>query len=234
VTILAKSQHTDWETHIHPNIHLTADVSPLATIGHGTRIWHHAQIREQARIGDNCIIGKGAYVDFGVTIGSNSKIQNACFLYHGASLGDGVFLGPGVILTNDRVPRAVNPDGSPKTDNDWEVGRIHLHKGASLGAGVVILPDTTIGEFAMVGGGSVVTRDVPDYGLVLGNPARLVGFVCRCGRRLEKGSISDGIVEGLCRHCDSTIPISTEQWTAALETSRSYSQENVRERGAEV
>jgi len=165
-------------------VHPTADVSPQAVIGPSTRIWHQAQVRERARIGDNCIIGKGVYIDFDVAIGSNVKIQNGVHIYHGITVEDGVFLGPDVILTNDKVPRAINPDGSLKTDADWKVGLTLIRRGASIGAGAIVLPSVTVGEFAMVGAGAVVTRDVPAYGLVYGNPARLHGYVCRCGQPL--------------------------------------------------
>jgi acetyltransferase-like isoleucine patch superfamily enzyme len=175
-------------------IHPTADVSPHAQIGSGTRIWHQAQVRERARIGANCIVGKGAYIDFDVRIGDNVKIQNGVFVYHGVTLEDGVFVGPRVCLTNDMFPRSITPDGALKTDADWEVGAIVVRYGASLGAGAIILPDVVIGRFALVGAGAVVTHDVPDHGLVLGNPARLVGYVCACGRRLcervRRGTLS--------------------------------------------
>jgi len=195
-----------------PFIHPTAEVSPQATIGEGTRIWHQAQVREGARIGQNCILGKGVYVDFDVVIGDNVKIENGCFVYHGATLEDGVFLGPGVILTNDRLPRAINPDGSLKTNADWEVGRVLIKRGASLGAGVVVLPDVTIGAFAMVGAGSVVTKDVPEYGLVVGNPARLVGFVCYCGARLKEGWPARDKMQASCSRCGTTVLVPIEQW----------------------
>ena len=165
-------------------IHPTADVSPHAQIGPGTRIWHQAQVRERARIGANCIVGKGAYIDFDVRIGDNVKIQNGVFVYHGVTLEDGVFVGPRVCFTNDMFPRAITPDGALKTDADWEVGAIVVRYGASIGAGAIILPEVIIGRFALVGAGAVVTRDVPDHGLVLGNPARHVGYVCACARRL--------------------------------------------------
>jgi acetyltransferase-like isoleucine patch superfamily enzyme len=167
-----------------PYIHPSADVSPQATLGPGTRVWHQAQVRERASLGANCIVGKGAYIDFDVQIGSNVKIQNGVYVYHGASLQDGVFLGPGVILTNDKLPRAINPDGSLKGDADWQVSPTLIQRGAAIGAGSVVLPGVTVGEFALVGAGSVVTRDVPAHGLVYGNPARLHGYACRCGRAL--------------------------------------------------
>jgi acetyltransferase-like isoleucine patch superfamily enzyme len=169
-----------------PFVHPTADVSPRAEVNSGSRIWHQAQVRERVRIGTNCIVGKGAYIDFDVTIGNNVKIQNGVYVYHGATVEDGVFLGPGVILTNDKLPRAINPDGSLKTDADWEVSPTLIRRGASIGAGTVILPGVTVGEFAMVGAGSIVTHDVPAHALVYGNPARLHGYVCRCGRSLNK------------------------------------------------
>jgi UDP-2-acetamido-3-amino-2,3-dideoxy-glucuronate N-acetyltransferase len=167
-----------------PFIHPTAEVSADAAIGAETRIWHQAQVREGACIGANCIIGKGVYVDSGARIGDNVKIQNGVSVYHGATVEAGVFLGPGVILTNDRVPRAINPNGSLKGDADWQLGAIVIRRGASIGAGAIVLPDVHVGEFAMVGAGAVVTHDVPAHGLVYGNPARLHGYVCRCGNPL--------------------------------------------------
>lgn len=166
-------------------IHPTADVSPEAQIGPGTRIWHQAQVREGARIGAECIIGKGAYIDFDVQIGSRVKIQNYALVYQGVTVEDGVFIGPRVCLTNDRLPRAITPGGDLKGTADWEVGRILVRYGASIGAGAIVLPGVTIGRFAMVGAGAVVTRDVPDHGLAVGQPARRIGYVCACGRRLE-------------------------------------------------
>jgi acetyltransferase-like isoleucine patch superfamily enzyme len=165
-------------------IHPSAEVSPEAQIGEGTKIWHQAQVREGAKVGRNCIIGKGVYIDFDVVIGDNVKIQNYASIYHGATIEDGVFIGPYACLTNDKIPRAITPDGKLKGDADWEVRKILVKYGASVGAGAVILPNVVIGCFAMVGAGAVVTRDVPDHGLVVGNPARLVGYVCKCGRKL--------------------------------------------------
>lgn len=173
-------------SHTSYSVHPTADVSAQAAIGPGTRIWHQAQVREGACLGANCIVGKGAYIDLDVSIGDNVKIQNGVCVYHGVTVENGVFLGPGVILTNDKLPRAINPDGSLKSDADWEVSPTLIERGASIGAGAVILPGVTVGEFAMVGAGSVVTRDVPAHGLVYGNPAGLHGYVCRCGRPLNE------------------------------------------------
>jgi UDP-2-acetamido-3-amino-2,3-dideoxy-glucuronate N-acetyltransferase len=178
-------------------VHPSAEVSPKATLGPGVKIWHQAQVREGASIGANCIIGKGAYIDFDVSIGANSKIQNGVYVYHGVTVEEGVFLGPGVILTNDRIPRAINPDGTLKSDSDWDVSTTRIQRGASIGAGAVILPGVTIGEYAMVGAGAVVTRDVEAHGLVYGSPARLHGYVCCCGDVMEQM----GTFEWACRGC---------------------------------
>lgn len=181
-------------------VHESADVSPESIIGQGTRIWHQAQIREGARLGRDCIVGKGVYVDFDVIIGDRCKLQNGVYVYHPAIIEDGVFLGPGVILTNDRSPRAVMPDGRLKSDADWLAAAVHIAEGASVGAGSVVLPGVQIGRWAMVGAGSVVTNDVPDHGLVLGNPARLQGYVCGCGGRLQHREVDNYI----CLECGET------------------------------
>jgi acetyltransferase-like isoleucine patch superfamily enzyme len=181
-------------------IHSTAEVSPKAQIGTGTRIWHLVQIREGVVIGQNCIIGKDVYVDFDVKIGNNVKIQNSSLVYHGVTIEDGVFVGPQVCFTNDRMPRAITSDGRLKGNDDWIVGPILVKYGASVGACSVVLPGVTIGRFSLIGAGAVVTRDVPDHGLVVGNPARLVGYVCHCGRKLEQlGSVWH------CSSCDWTF-----------------------------
>ena len=168
------------------NVHPTAEVSNQAKIGDKTKVWHQCQIREKAVIGDNCILGKNVYIDHSVRIGNNVKVQNNSSIYHGSEIEDGVFIGPHVCLTNDKTPRAITKDGKLKEGSDWEIGKILVKKGASIGAGSIILPDVTIGQFAMVGAGSVVTKDVPDYGLVYGNPAKLNGYVCKCGIKITK------------------------------------------------
>ena len=168
------------------SIHETADVSQEATIGPGTSVWHQAQIREGAQVGANCIIGKGVYVDFDVTIGDNCKLQNGVFVYHPATLEGGVFLGPGVIVTNDKKPRAITPEGKLKSDAEWLAEPVHISYGTAVGAGAILLPGVRVGRWAMIGAGSLVSKDVPDYGLVFGNPGRLRGYTCPCGNRLTK------------------------------------------------
>ena len=172
--------------HENVRIHETAEVSDKAIIGAGTSIWHQAQVRENSHIGVNCILGKGSYVDFDVSIGDNCKLQNGVWVYHPAIVEDGVFLGPGVIVTNDKVPRAVNPDMTLKAADDWVPSPVTIRQGAAIGAGAILLPGVTVGKWAMVGSGSVVTRDVPDYGLVVGNPARIIGYVSPAGDRMER------------------------------------------------
>jgi len=188
------------EVRIHP----TAEVAATAIVGPGSIIWHQAQVRERAVLGKGCILGKGVYVDFDVTIGDHCKLQNGVYVYHPAVLGNGVFLGPGAIVTNDRRPRAVNPDMSLKRDDDWEASPVLIGDGASVGAGSVILPGVRIGRWAMVGAGSVVTRDVPEFGLVAGNPARLIGHVCPCGSRVD-GEFNEGAIE--CPRCHTLLEI---------------------------
>lgn len=170
-------------------VHRTAEVSESATIGEGASIWHQAQVRERAVIGPNCIIGKGAYVDADVHVGANCKIQNYSCVYHGTTLEDGVFVGPEVVFTNDRYPRAINPDGTIKGDSDWEVGPTLVKYGAAIGSRSVIVPGVTIGRWALVAAGSVVTKDVPDHALVAGVPARPIGWVCVCARPLPESMV---------------------------------------------
>ena len=193
-------------------IHPTAEVSDKIEIGEGSSIWHHAQVREGAKIGSNCIIGKGVYVDAGVSLGNNVKIQNYVSVYHGVTVEDGVFIGPHVCFTNDMRPRAVNPDGSLKAADDWVLSETFVKRGAALGANSTIRCGITIGEWAMVGSGSVVTKDVPAHGLIYGNPARLHGFVCACGEIVNKESQQGSTVTAKCPKCSRTIEISLQDW----------------------
>jgi UDP-2-acetamido-3-amino-2,3-dideoxy-glucuronate N-acetyltransferase len=185
-------------------IHPTADVSDQAVIGPGTSIWNQAQVRERAHLGARCIVGKNVYVDADVALGDDVKVQNNVSLFRGVTVEGGVFIGPHVCFTNDRVPRAVNPDGSRKSDSDWVVTPTRVRYGAALGANSTILPGVTIGRWAMVGSGSVVTRDVPDYTLVVGNPARRLASVCPCGQPLPDEAGRP--FEGRCPACHEPFP----------------------------
>lgn len=164
-------------------IHATAVVAASAVIGDRSQVWLHCQIRDHARIGDDCILGKNIYVDTGVQIGHRCKIQNNVSVFAGVTLEDGVFCGPHVCFTNDRVPRAVNPDGSLKSATDWHIDETRVGTGAAIGANSTIVCGVTIGAWAMVGSGSVVTHSVPAYALVYGNPARVRGWVTPRGER---------------------------------------------------
>jgi acetyltransferase-like isoleucine patch superfamily enzyme len=171
----------------------SADVDARAQVAESATVWHFAQVREDASIGENCIVGRGAYVDSGVVIGDNCKIQNGAFVYAPAHVGDGVFIGPGVILTNDTFPRAINPDGTMKDGDDWEMTGVVVGSGASIGAGSIVLGGVSVGEWALVAAGSVVTKDVPAYALMRGTPAIRVGWVGPSGRPLS--SVNDQLVD---------------------------------------
>ncbi len=193
-------------------IHPSADVSPNASIGEGTRIWHQAQVRPRAKIGQNCIISKAVFIDAGVTIGNNVKIQNYVSVYYGVTIEDGVFVGPHVCFTNDIRPRAINPDTSLKAAGDWILSKTLIRLGASIGANSTILCGISVGTWAMIGAGAVVTHDIPDYGLSRGNPARLRGFVCPCGSNLKEQSRDARIVYAECQKCSQVIKISLVDW----------------------
>jgi UDP-2-acetamido-3-amino-2,3-dideoxy-glucuronate N-acetyltransferase len=158
-----------------------ADVDPGARLGRGTSVWHLAQIREGAEIGADCIIGRGAYIGPGVRLGQRCKVQNYALVYEPAWLDDGVFVGPAAVLTNDRYPRAVTPEGSIKTAGDWEQVGVKVRYGASIGARAVCVAPVTVGSWAVVAAGAVVVADVPDFALVAGVPARFVRWVGRAG-----------------------------------------------------
>jgi acetyltransferase-like isoleucine patch superfamily enzyme len=167
-------------------IHPTAEVSDKADIGEGTIIWNQAQVREFATIGKNCVISKDVYIDLKVIIGNNVKIQNGVSVYHGVTIEDDVFLGPHMTFTNDLYPRAFI--------NDFKIYSTVVKKGTSIGAHATIICGVTINEYSMIGSGCVVTKDVPSYALVVGNPGRIIGFVGKNGKKLIKTGEEVGFV----------------------------------------
>ncbi len=190
-----------------PFVHPSATVEANVSIGEGTKVWALSQIRSGAVIGENCVIGRNVFVDADVFLGNNVKVQNNASLFEGVTINDGVFVGPHVIFTNDKVPRAINPDGSLKSAEDWVLGRTTVETGAAIGAGAVIVTGVTIGSWSMVGAGSVVTHDVASHALVLGNPGRVVGYVSAHGVRC--GSQQEAIEATLAERDDKPSAISS-------------------------
>jgi UDP-2-acetamido-3-amino-2,3-dideoxy-glucuronate N-acetyltransferase len=148
-------------------------------IGDGTKIWHFAHVRAGSRIGKGCTLGKGVYIDIGALVGDNVKIQNFVSVYRGVTLEDDVFVGPSVTFTNDLFPRSL-------IWSEEKVVPTRVCRGASIGANATVVCGITIGEYAMVGAGSVVVEDVPAFAIVMGNPATARGWACQCGRRLAE------------------------------------------------
>ncbi len=194
-------------------IHPTAQIDKTAKIGQGTKIWAFVQVMENAEIGKNCNLGNGAYIDRNVKIGSNVKVHNKACIYDGVIVEDDAFIGPHVVCTNDKNPRhdlTRNLKGI-----SWRI-----KQGASIGAGAIILPDINIGRYALIGAGSVVTKDIPDHALAFGNPARVMGFVCECGKRLSKAKKEKNDFSFICE-CGKTIKISTKTCELVEQNGRS-------------
>ncbi|MGC5629564.1 acyltransferase [Georgenia sp. Z1344] len=162
----------------------SADVAETARIGDGSSVWHLAQVREDVEMGEGCVVGRGAYIGTGVQMGRHCKVQNYALVYEPARLGDGVFIGPAAVLTNDTYPRAINPDGSLKSASDWDAVGVTIEEGAAIGARAVCVAPVTVGAWATVAAGAVVTKDVTPYALVAGVPAKQIGWVGRSGARL--------------------------------------------------
>lgn len=166
------------------SVHPSSYVDKSAKIGKGTRVWHFSHIRENSSIGKNCNIGQNVYIGKDVKIGDNVKIQNNVSIYEKVTLQDYVFCGPSCVFTNVINPRCEYP-----RDLEKDFKPTLVKTGASIGANATIICGNTIGKYAFIGAGAVVTKDVPDYALVYGNPARIAGWMCRCGIKLDfKGS----------------------------------------------
>jgi UDP-2-acetamido-3-amino-2,3-dideoxy-glucuronate N-acetyltransferase len=183
-TIVTWNTKSSLESEIKLRSKTVSEVSRLAKIGKGTKVWGHSKVCDEVQIGENSIIGRSVYVGPGVQIGHNCKIQNNALLYEPATLGNGVFIGPGVILTNDLNPRAVSTNLELKTQVDWDKQGVNIEEGASIGAGAICIAPIRIGKWALIGAGSVVTKDVPNYALMIGNPARQVAWVGMAGFKL--------------------------------------------------
>lgn len=173
-------------------VHPTAIVDEGAKIGPGSKIWHFVHIRDGAVIGDNAIVGKSSYIDEGVKIGYNVKIQNLVSVYNGVTIGDNVFVGPHVAFTNDLYPRAIA---------DWEISYTQIGDGVSIGANATIICGNNLGENCLIAAGSVVTREVPPHALVGGNPAKILGWVCKCARKIASKTLEKGEHNINCEHC---------------------------------
>ena len=180
-------------------VHPTANVEPGAVVGTGSRIWHRAHVRNGAIVGDDCTISKDVYIDTEVTIGDRVKIQNGVSVYKGVTLEDDTFVGPNATFTNDEMPRAFS--------SEWQVVPTLVRRGASIGANATIVCGVTLGPYSMVAAGSTVTNDVPPHGLVIGSPARLVGYLCRAGHRLRANSTLDYETTYCCEQCHETLHV---------------------------
>jgi UDP-2-acetamido-3-amino-2,3-dideoxy-glucuronate N-acetyltransferase len=180
----------------------TSVVDKTAVIGEGTRVWNFVHVRENAEIGKQCVLADYVYVGRGVKIGNNVKLENRATVYEGVTIQDKVFVGPHVTFTNDPYPRSFS--------TDWKILQTLVKEGASIGAGTVIRCGVTIGEYALIGTGSVVTEDVPPHALAYGNPARIRGFVCRCSRKLETEEKKKTYVLMKCPFCRKKYKIAVE------------------------
>jgi UDP-2-acetamido-3-amino-2,3-dideoxy-glucuronate N-acetyltransferase len=180
-----------------PFVHAGATVESGVTLGADTKIWDLAHVRKGATIGERCNVGRGVFIDFEVPIGDDCKIQNYVCIFHGVSVGRGVFIGPHAVFTNDKLPRATDRDFKPLGFGEWELGETTIGDGVAIGANATIVTGITIGRWAMVGAGAVVTKNVEPYALVLGTPARRVGFVCPCGARVDSTH---------CARCGRDLP----------------------------
>ena len=196
-------------------IHPTAILEPGVVIGPGSAVWDNVHIRHDTTLGDECIVGEKTHIAYGVRIGHRVKINSFVYICNAVTIEDGVMISAGTIFTNDRFPRATTPDLKhlrPSEPDDHTLPTL-IKEGATIGAGCIIGNDLRIGRFAMIGMGSVVTKSVPDFHLAIGNPARSVGVVCRCGQLVCR--FSDAVENSDCPACNRTYRISGTDVTEA-------------------
>lgn len=189
-------------------IHYSAEVSKEAKLAENVKVWNLVQIRENAEIGMNTIISKNVYIDYEVKVGANVKIQNNVSVYHGVTIEDDVFVGPSAVFTNDFRPRAIN--------QDWVVTPTLIKKGASIGANATLVCGIEVGEYAMVGSGSVINKSVPDHALVVGNPGKMIGFVYCNGEKVKSCHLKK-----VCSETKKVIfvePMSEESLSLSLDS----------------
>jgi len=181
-------------------IHPSAIVDSGAVIGEGTTVWAFVQVGANAIVGKNCILGNGCYIDRNAKIGDNVKVMNKAQVFRGCEIGDNVFIGPGCVIANDKKPKH---DTERKFQGyEWKIGN-----NVSIGANSVILPDINIGNFALIGACSVVTKNVPAHGLVYGNPAKLHGFICKCGEKMRLKARSQMTIVLQCTKCQEGLEV---------------------------
>jgi acetyltransferase-like isoleucine patch superfamily enzyme len=194
-------------------VHPTALVAS-EHVGDGTRVWAFTNVLAGARIGRDCNIGDHCYVEGGAVVGDGVTIKNGNAIWDGVALEDGVFVGPGVLFTNDLYPRSPRlPEARSRYETSGWLRRTAVRRGASIGAGAVVICGVVIGEYALVGAGSTVTEDVPAFALVAGNRARRIGWVCACGERLPPG---EGAVS--CAGCGASYLVTSDEVTPATAT----------------
>ena len=185
-------------------VHPTAVVDKTAVIGDGTKVWHFAHVRENAEIGRECVLGHSVYVGKEVKIGNRVKLENRATVYRGVKIEDNAFVGPHVTFINDPYPRSFS--------TDWRIVPTLVREGASIGAGTVVMCGVTIGEYVMIGAGSVVTKDIPSFAIAYGNPAEVRGFACKCGRKLKEEEKKREFVLMKCLHCGEKYRIPAENY----------------------
>lgn len=185
-------------------VHPTAVVDKTVTIGDGTKVWHFVHVRENAEIGRNCVLGDFVYVGKGVKIGNGVKLENKATVYEGVRIEDKVFVGPHVSFTNDLYPRSFS--------TNWKIVETLVKEGASIGAGAIVRCGITVGEYALIGAGSAVTKEVPSYAIAYGNPAEVRGFACKCGRKLREEEKKQKFVLMKCSICGEKYKIPLENY----------------------